>query len=68
MRETLRMTPSIPARGTTAKEDTTLANGKYSIKAGTSIIVLHQTAQMDPVAWGEDVSTTSSSKQVANQK
>jgi cytochrome P450/NADPH-cytochrome P450 reductase len=58
LRETLRMTPSIPIRSTTPKEDTTLANGRYAVKAGTNILIIHQTAQTDPAAWGEDVSVS----------
>jgi cytochrome P450/NADPH-cytochrome P450 reductase len=52
------MTPTIPIRSTTPKEDTTLANGRYAVKAGTNILIIHQTAQTDPAAWGEDVSVS----------
>lgn len=54
MRETLRLQPPASARGVSSAEDTTLANGKYAIKADTSIMVQNWVAMRDPAVWGED--------------
>lgn len=40
LRETLRLSPSAPATGIEAKEDTILG-GKYAIKAGVPIVCLY---------------------------
>lgn len=55
LRETLRVTPSIPARGTCPKEDTTVLNGKYALKKDASILILNTATQFDPAVWGDDV-------------
>lgn len=54
MRETLRLQPPASARGVTAIEDTNLLNGKYAVKAGTSIVAQNWVAMRDPAIWGED--------------
>ncbi|KAF7375722.1 Fatty acid hydroxylase [Mycena sanguinolenta] len=54
MRETLRLQPTAPARGTSALEDTTLGGGKYALKKGDIIILLIGTMQRDPSVWGSD--------------
>ncbi|EMD34573.1 hypothetical protein CERSUDRAFT_158100 [Gelatoporia subvermispora B] len=54
MRETLRLTPSIPQRGTSPIEDTTLADGKYAIPKGMNIVVNVSAAHRDPLVWGDD--------------
>jgi cytochrome P450/NADPH-cytochrome P450 reductase len=61
------MTPSIPVRSTTPKEDTTLANGRYAVKAGTDILMLLQATQTDPAAWGEDVGVPAHQKLEVNR-
>lgn len=53
LRETLRLSPSAPATGIEAKEDTILG-GKYAIKAGVPIVCLYPMIHRDPVAYGED--------------
>ncbi|KAI0354818.1 cytochrome P450 [Trametes cingulata] len=59
MRETLRLSPTAPARTVSPFEDTTIG-GKYFIKKGESIIVNTYDCQRDPKVWGIDVSTLSS--------
>ncbi|KAL0562659.1 hypothetical protein V5O48_019424, partial [Marasmius crinis-equi] len=54
MRETLRLAPTAPARGVTPLQDTTLANGKYFVKAGTPLTILTWTMHRDPAVWGDD--------------
>ena len=64
LRETLRLSPSAPARGTTPKEDTeliggdgdpaNLANKKYAVKKDQLVIVHAYNAHRDPLVWGED--------------
>jgi cytochrome P450/NADPH-cytochrome P450 reductase len=53
LRESLRLQPTAPAVGLTAKEDTTIG-GKYPIKAGVPIVALFPMIHRDPVAYGED--------------
>jgi cytochrome P450/NADPH-cytochrome P450 reductase len=53
LRESLRLSPTAPVIGLTAKEDTTL-DGKYSVKAGAPISVLLSMLHRDPAAYGED--------------
>ena len=53
LRESLRLSPTAPSIGLTAKEDTTLG-GKYAVKAGTPIIALFPIVHRDPIAYGED--------------
>lgn len=55
LRETLRVTPSIPVRSTTAKEDTTIGGGKYAVKKGSTILLIYDCAAKDPAVWGDDV-------------
>jgi cytochrome P450/NADPH-cytochrome P450 reductase len=55
LKETLRVSPPVPARLTHAKEDTTLGDGKWEVKAHESLGILHSVAHMDPTVWGEDV-------------
>lgn len=54
MRETLRLQPPASARGVSPNEDTTLSNGKYAVKANTSIVAHNWVAMRDPAVWGED--------------
>ncbi|MBK5654682.1 MAG: cytochrome P450, partial [Rhizobium sp.] len=53
LRESLRLSPTAPAVGLTAKEDTVI-DGKYPIKAGTPIVAVFPMIHRDPVAYGED--------------
>ncbi|KAH6838702.1 NADPH-cytochrome P450 reductase-like protein [Alternaria alternata] len=53
LRESLRLQPTAPAVGMTAKEDTTIG-GKYAVKAGTPLVALFPMVHRDPVAYGED--------------
>lgn len=54
MRETLRLTPTAPARTVAPFEDTTIG-GKYLIHKGESIIVNTYDCQRDKKVWGQDV-------------
>jgi cytochrome P450 / NADPH-cytochrome P450 reductase len=56
MHETLRLHPTAPQRGVTAKEDTTIGNGKYAIQNGWSVVLSVYNIHRDPAVWGEDVS------------
>lgn len=49
----MRLSPTAPAIGMTAKEDTVL-DGKYPIKAGTPIVAVFPMIHRDPVVYGED--------------
>ncbi|KAH7385832.1 NADPH-cytochrome P450 reductase-like protein [Pyrenochaeta sp. MPI-SDFR-AT-0127] len=53
LRESLRLSPTAPSIGLTAKEDTTIG-GKYPVKAGTAILALFPMVHRDPAAYGED--------------
>ncbi|KAH7085823.1 NADPH-cytochrome P450 reductase-like protein [Paraphoma chrysanthemicola] len=53
LRESIRLSPTAPAIGLTAKEDTTL-DGKYRVTKGTPIMALLPMVHRDPVAYGED--------------
>jgi cytochrome P450/NADPH-cytochrome P450 reductase len=53
LRESLRLQPTAPSIGITAKEDT-VVGGKYSVKAGQPLVVLLPMIHRDPVAYGED--------------
>ncbi|KAK5998222.1 Fatty acid omega-hydroxylase [Cladobotryum mycophilum] len=53
LRETLRVTASIPAFTVEAKEDTLLA-GKYFVRKGEPITALIARSHVDPVVYGED--------------
>ncbi|KAJ0160697.1 putative bifunctional reductase [Colletotrichum tanaceti] len=53
LRETLRLSSTIPAFGVEAKEDT-LLGGKYRVKKGESIGLLLGRAHLDPVVYGDD--------------
>ncbi|KAL0564092.1 hypothetical protein V5O48_017963 [Marasmius crinis-equi] len=54
MRESLRLAPTASGRAVTALEDTTLANGKYAVKAGTTLSVITWVMQRDLAVWGDD--------------
>ncbi|OCB91808.1 cytochrome P450 oxidoreductase OrdA-like protein [Sanghuangporus baumii] len=64
LRETLRLTPSAPARGVAPKEDTELVGGdgnplnpinkKYAVKKDQLLIVQIYNAHRDPLVWGDD--------------
>ncbi|KAF8998906.1 cytochrome P450 oxidoreductase OrdA-like protein [Hymenopellis radicata] len=54
MRESLRLCPAAPARGAAAKEDTTIGNGKYFVKAGVPLVIQQWVMQRDPKVWGDD--------------
>ncbi|KAJ4296385.1 hypothetical protein N0V90_006430 [Kalmusia sp. IMI 367209] len=53
LRESLRLSPTAPAIGLHAKEDTTLG-GKYECKKGVPIVALLPKLHRDPLVWGED--------------
>ncbi|KAH8731262.1 cytochrome P450 [Phaeosphaeriaceae sp. PMI808] len=53
LRESLRLSPTAPSIGLTAKKDTVL-DGKYPIKAGVPIVALFPMVHRDPAAYGED--------------
>ncbi|GKT48139.1 bifunctional cytochrome P450/NADPH--P450 reductase [Colletotrichum spaethianum] len=53
LRETLRLTPTLPIFTVEAFEDTLLAE-KYPVKAGEPIINLLGAAQLDPAVFGND--------------
>ncbi|OAK94348.1 cytochrome P450 [Phaeosphaeriaceae sp. SRC1lsM3a] len=53
LRESLRLSPTAPSIGLTAKEDTVL-DGKYPVKAGSPIVALFPMIHRDPIAYGED--------------
>lgn len=55
MRETLRLTPTVPLRSVCPLEDTAIGGGKYHVKAGTTILVQVWIMQRDPLVWGDDV-------------
>ncbi|KAF8217433.1 fatty acid hydroxylase [Mycena galopus ATCC 62051] len=54
MRETLRITSTVPIRSTTPLEDTTIGGGKYAIKKGTNILIQAWELHRDPAVWGDD--------------
>ncbi|KAJ6598272.1 cytochrome P450 [Mycena vulgaris] len=54
MRETLRLVPTAPIRGTSALEDTIIGGGKYAVKKGTVILVQTVDMHRDPAVWGDD--------------
>jgi hypothetical protein len=58
MRETLRLTPPAPARSVMSLEDTTLAGGKYAIKARAPIVLQFWSIHRAPLVWGDDVCDT----------
>jgi cytochrome P450/NADPH-cytochrome P450 reductase len=53
LRESLRLSPTVPAIALAAKEDTTLG-GKYQIKANAPIIALFAAVHRDPRVYGSD--------------
>ncbi|KAF3041836.1 hypothetical protein E8E11_004968 [Didymella keratinophila] len=53
LRESLRLSPTAPSIGITAKEDT-LIGGKYPVKANTPLIALFPKIHRDPAVYGED--------------
>ncbi len=55
MRETLRLSPTAPARTVAPFEDVTIG-GKYFVRKGQSIIVNTYDCQRDRKVWGDDVS------------
>ena len=55
MRETLRLAPSGPFRFATPLENTTLAGGKYAVRAGDTIMCGVYQVHRDPKVWGDDV-------------
>ncbi|KAJ7259121.1 fatty acid hydroxylase [Mycena haematopus] len=54
MRETLRITSTVPVRQTTPLEDTTIGGGKYAVKKGVPILILAWELHRDPAVWGDD--------------
>ncbi|KAF9872273.1 bifunctional P-450/NADPH-P450 reductase [Colletotrichum karsti] len=52
LRETLRLSATIPAFGVEAKEDTLLA-GKYAVKKGEPLGVLLGRSHLDPIVYGD---------------
>ncbi|KZL74072.1 bifunctional p-450:NADPH-p450 reductase, partial [Colletotrichum tofieldiae] len=53
LRETLRLSATIPAFGVEAKEET-LIGGKYRVKEGEPLVLLLGKAHIDPVVYGDD--------------
>jgi cytochrome P450/NADPH-cytochrome P450 reductase len=53
LRESLRLSPTAPSIGLTAKEDTVIG-GKYPVKAGAPLLALFPMIHRDPIAYGED--------------
>lgn len=53
LRESLRLSPTAPSIGLTAKADT-VVGGKYPVKAGTPIVALFPMIHRDVAAYGED--------------
>lgn len=53
LRESLRLSPTAPSIGLTAKQDTLIDN-KYPIKAGDPIVALFPMIHRDPAVYGED--------------
>jgi cytochrome P450/NADPH-cytochrome P450 reductase len=51
----MRLFPPAPRRSVTPIKDTTLGNGKYAIKAGTTCTTMTIAVHRDPLIWGEDV-------------
>ncbi|KAJ7218356.1 fatty acid hydroxylase [Mycena pura] len=54
MRETLRLSSTVPVRAVTSLEDTTIGGGKYAIKKGDTITIQAWQMQRDPAVWGDD--------------
>lgn len=54
IRETLRLQPPAAARTVTAIEDTTIAGGKYTIKAGVPLVIQNWVAMKDCAVFGDD--------------
>ncbi|KAK1996055.1 cytochrome P450 [Colletotrichum falcatum] len=53
LRETLRLSSTVPAFGLEAKEET-LIGGKYRVKKGEALVALLGKAHVDPVVYGDD--------------
>jgi cytochrome P450/NADPH-cytochrome P450 reductase len=53
IRESLRLTPTVPSIIVTPLEDTTLGN-KYHVKSGTPIIALPSMVHRDKIVYGDD--------------
>ncbi|KAF8713414.1 cytochrome P450, partial [Rhizoctonia solani] len=54
LRETLRVTPSISEFAVSCDKDQIIGDGKYLIKAGTTVAVAASNIGKDPAVWGED--------------
>ncbi|MFN8673903.1 MAG: cytochrome P450 [Candidatus Sericytochromatia bacterium] len=54
LRESLRLWPSAPAFAVTPFEDT-IIGGKYSVKAGKTLLIMLPMLHRDTKAWGDDV-------------
>ncbi|CAE6462785.1 unnamed protein product [Rhizoctonia solani] len=54
LRETLRFTPIITEFAVTCDKDEIIGDGKYLIKAGTTVAVSTRIIGKDPLVWGED--------------
>ncbi|KAK1580158.1 cytochrome P450 [Colletotrichum navitas] len=53
LRETLRLSSTVPAFGIEAKEETLIA-GKYRVKKGEPLVAVLGKAHVDPVVYGDD--------------
>ncbi|KAK1775755.1 cytochrome P450 [Copromyces sp. CBS 386.78] len=53
LRETLRLSPTIPMIGVESKEDTTIGGGKYEIPKGQTFALLFAKSQVDPAVFGD---------------
>ncbi|TDL26943.1 bifunctional P-450/NADPH-P450 reductase [Rickenella mellea] len=54
MRESLRLSPTAPARVVTPLKDEVIGGGKYAVQKDAKIVVHTTSMQRDPVVWGED--------------
>jgi cytochrome P450/NADPH-cytochrome P450 reductase len=52
--ESLRIWPTAPAFALRAKEDTTIGDGRYQVKASDTVMVLVPLLHRDPKVWGDD--------------
>ena len=55
LRESLRLSPTVPSIALAAKQDTVLG-GQYHVKAGTPVIALFPMIHRDPSVYGSDAS------------
>jgi cytochrome P450/NADPH-cytochrome P450 reductase len=56
IREAMRLYPPVAGRIVVPRENTTLCEGKYAVKAGEFLLVSTYVSQRDEKVWGDDVS------------